>query len=709
MPSRSERAEAMNDKLAFLEAAARVRGGSDAMTVARELVERMTLAEKLGCLDGDLPFWPGLRQMMAGYGSRTWPAARVERLGIPGLDFADGPRGCVMGPSTSFPVSMARGASFDPALEEAIGEAIGKELRANGATFTGAVCLNLLRHLGWGRAQETYGEDPHHVGEMAAALTRGLQLHVMACMKHFALNSMENSRFKVDVLADERTLHEVYLPHFRRVADEGVASTMSSYNSLNGEWCGQNATLLTDILRDEWGWDGFVVTDFIAGLRDPVLSVQAGCNIEMPLAQQRAMVLADAVADGRLTEAEVDVRVIETIATFLRFAHVYGDQLPSDVLASAAHRDLARRAAVDSMVLLKNDGLLPIDPTIVAKVAVLGELAAAVNMGDAGSSNVAEVPGPVTPLDGLREAFADADVVHSPDDPAIAVDADVVVVVVGYTRHEEGEFVGGIAEFIADITPPTDHPVLGLQPDTPALAPVESGEEIIGGDRTSLRLPPAHEQLIGAARAVNSRVVVAVVGGSGVVVPWLDDVPAALMIWYAGLEGGRALGDVLTGAEPGGRLPFAVPHTEADLVEFSLDATTATYGLLHGQWHLDASGVEPHLPFGHGLSYAEPAICAARLGAHGAEIVVTVENLADRAGSSVVLAYGSVPGSAFDRPPRRLVGFAKTRFGPRATVELTIPIDIRQLDVRVDGQWYREDLPTIIEVGLDGARTQKVT
>ena len=352
---------------------------------------------------------------------------------------------------------------------------------------------------------------------MAAALTRGLQLHVMACMKHFALNSMENSRFKVDVLADERTLHEVYLPHFRRVADEGVASTMSSYNSLNGEWCGQNATLLTDILRDEWGWDGFVVTDFIAGLRDPVLSVQAGCNIEMPLAQQRAMVLADAVADGGLTEAEVDLR-----------SHRDHRNLPS--LCPRLRRPATERCprfgrpprprpapAVDSMVLLKNDGLLPIDPTIVAKVAVLGELAAAVNMGDAGSSNVAEVPGPVTPLDGLREAFADADVVHSPDDPAIAVDADVVVVVVGYTRHEEGEFVGGIAEFIADITPPTDHPVLGLQPDTPALAPVESGEEIIGGDRTSLRLPPAHEQLIGAARAVNSRVVVAVVGGSGVV------------------------------------------------------------------------------------------------------------------------------------------------------------------------------------------------
>ena len=147
--------------------------------------------------------------------------------------------------------------------------------------------MNLLRHPAWVRAQETYGEDPFHVGEMAAALTSGLQEHVMACMKHFACNSMENARFKVDVTADERALHEVYLPHFKRVADEGVASTMSAYNSLNGQWCGQNRTLLTEILREEWGWDGIVITDFIMGLRDPVASVQAGCNIEMPLRQQR--------------------------------------------------------------------------------------------------------------------------------------------------------------------------------------------------------------------------------------------------------------------------------------------------------------------------------------------------------------------------------------------------------------------------------------
>ena len=288
----------------FEEAAARVRAGGDHHAEAAALVAQMTIDERLGCLDGDTPFWPGLIDMTAGgYYRHPWPAAHVERLGVPGIDFADGPRGCVVGDATAFPVSMARGASFDPDLETRIGDAIGAELRASGATYTGAVCMNLLRHPAWGRAQETYGEDPHHVGVMASAFVAGLQRHVMACMKHFALNSMENARFTVDVTADERALHEVYLPHFERVAAGGVASVMSAYNSVNGEWCGQNAHLLTEILRDEWGWDGFVTSDFIFGLRDPVASVTAGLDIEMPFRQQRAMALADAVADGTLAQA----------------------------------------------------------------------------------------------------------------------------------------------------------------------------------------------------------------------------------------------------------------------------------------------------------------------------------------------------------------------------------------------------------------------
>ena len=419
----------------------------------------MTDDEKLGCLDGDTEFWSGIIDMVAGgYHGHPWPAAVVDRLGIPGIHFADGPRGCVIGPATCFPVSMARGATFDPELEERIGRVIGAELRAMGATYTGAVCMNLLRHPGWGRAQETYGEDPHHVGEMAAALTRGLQTRVMACMKHFACNSMEEARFRVDVTVDERALHEVYLPHFRRVADEGVASVMSAYNSVNGNWCGENTVLLTDVLRTEWGWDGFVTSDFIAGLHDPVLSVTAGLEIEMPFRQQRAQHLPDAVASGRLAMADVEARVAATVATLLRFADVFGPAGDPSVLAGPDHRSLAREAAAASMVLLRNEGaLLPVVPGP-GRVTVLGRLAAVPNLGDGGSSDVYP-PEVSTLLDGVRSAFPSADVVHHDSDALLATGADLAVVVVGCTKADEGEFIDvGTSESMMTMFPSAPGP-----------------------------------------------------------------------------------------------------------------------------------------------------------------------------------------------------------------------------------------------------------
>ncbi len=697
---------------AFDEAAERVAQGADARSEADALVAMMTLEEKLGSLQGEPAFWPGIADLIGGgYHSHGWPAARVERLGIPGLNFADGPRGCVLGPSTTFPVSMARGASFDPGLEERIGEAIGAELRASGATFTGAVCLNLLRHPAWGRAQETYGEDPCHVGEMAAALTRGLQRHVMACMKHFACNSMENARFKVDVIAGERALHEVYLPHFKRVASEGVAAVMSAYNSLNGEWCGDSHTLLTGILRDDWGWNGLVVTDFIMGLRDPVASVQAGCNIEMPFRQQRDQALPGAVASGSLDVRDVDDRVAETVATFLRFRRVFDNAGDPTVIGCAAHRALAREAAASSMVLLRNTELLPVDPMTLGRIAVLGRLAAVPNLGDGGSSNVLHTPDPVTLLAGVAEAAGSrgAAVVHSDRDASIAAGAGLAVVVVGYTRLDEGEYMDDGGEVFMELAPPADHPELGVT--DPAQFEAVAGDfgdsgavagSSKGGDRTSLRLHPDDEQLIAAAAAVCDRVVVAVMAGSAVVMPWLDSVSAALMVWYPGSEGGHALADVLFGQrEPGGRLPFAIPHEESDLVDFDRDATTTVYGLLHGQWHLDANGVAAHLPFGHGLGYTTFELGDARR--DGDLVTVTVVNTGARPGSTVVQVYGSVPGSAYERPPRRLVGFSRVQLDAGESTEAQVALDRSQLDLRIDGSWVREDLKIEYSVGLDAA------
>ena len=254
------------------------------------------------------------------------------------------------------------------------------------------------------------------------------------------------------------------------------------------------------------------------------------------------------------------------MSTFLRFAHVYEHRPPTGVIASGQHRTLAREAAAESMVLLRNEGLLPVDPSTVTRVAVLGELASRAVLGDEGSSDVRFTPNPVTALAGLRAALPGVEVIHSTNDVSIARGVDLTVVIVGFTKHDEGEYIGaGMNETLMQLMPPVDHPMLGFEDPAQAerfgtlferSSGVGGGAGDRGGDRDSLRLRPDHEALIEAATGVSSRVVVAVIAGSTVVMPWLEMVPAALMQWYAGSEAGHALADVVFGhAEPGGRLP----------------------------------------------------------------------------------------------------------------------------------------------------------
>ena len=303
----------------FEDAVLSIQLGRDVTEVAEELHAELDDGERLWLLDGDSDFWEGLARFRSeGYNRVPIVHGAVERLGLPGTRFVDGPRGCVAGAATAFPVSMARGATWDVSLEEQVGDVIGREIRALGGNFFGGVCINLPRHPAWGRAQETYGDDPYHLGEFGAALTRGTQRWVMACAKHYALNSMENARFTVDVTADEPTLHDVYLPHFERVVDQGVAAVMGAYNSVNGEWCGQNEYLLTTVLRDTWGWDGITVTDFIWGLRDAAASLNAGMDLEEPFRQQRAQHLADQLQAGETSWAMVARAGVRLISAQLR-------------------------------------------------------------------------------------------------------------------------------------------------------------------------------------------------------------------------------------------------------------------------------------------------------------------------------------------------------------------------------------------------------
>jgi len=689
------------------QAVAAVRAGRDPVVAAAELLAGLTDAELLGLLDGDEPFWPGMPDMMGkGYNLEPIVAGALPRIGLPGIRFSDGPRGAVIGRSTAFPVPMARGATWDPGLEERVGEAIGAEIRAQGGNLFAGVCINLLRHPAWGRAQETYGEEPALLAAMGAALARGAQQHVMACVKHYACNSMENARFTVDVQVDERALHEVYLPHFRAVVDAGVTAVMSAYNSVNGEWCGQNRTLLTDILRDEWGFAGFVMSDFIWGLRDPVGSVAAGLDLEMPFAQQRALTLPAALASGRLDRADVERAAARIAATQLRFAAGLDTLAPGpEVVASTAHRALAREVAGRSMVLLRNEPvggrpLLPLDRAALGRVAVVGRLADLPNTGDHGSSDV-RAPEVVTPLAGLRAALPG---VTFADDPARA---DVAVVVVGYTAEDEGEFVGSFDPDLARLYPPSDDP----DALTELTRAWDAGPQAVGGDRDSLRLHPEDEQLIRAVAAANPRTVVVVVAGAAVTMEaWRHEVPAILLGWYSGMEGGAALADVLLGdREPGGRLPFVVPHDEADLPPFDKNATTVTYDRWHGQRRLDRTGTSAAYPLGFGLSYTSFALSGASAAVDGDVLTVraTAANTGDRPGGHVVQVYATRPDP--DGVDRHLVGFTRVEVAAGERVPVTVEVPLRRLAVRAGGNWQLPPGPYRLDVGGSAADPDALT
>lgn len=702
---------------------------AEARVQAQGLYAQLTDEERLGSLDGDEPFWPGLREMLlVGYNTRPLVHGEVDRLGIPGTRFVDGPRGCVAGRGTAFPVAMARGATWDVALEEEIGEAIGQEVRSQGGNFFGGVCVNLPRHPAWGRVQETYGDDPHHLGELGAALTRGIERHAMACVKHFALNSMENARFTVDVQVDEATLHDVYLPHFRRSVDAGASAVMAAYNSVNGEWAGQNRTLLTEVLRDQWGWDGITATDFIWGMRDGAAALEAGLDLEEPFAQQRAASLRQQLDAGETSWPAVERSAVRILATQLRS---YASRTPStpgpEVMACDEHRALARRAAATAMVLLQNEPVagIPLLPLAddVSSIALIGRLADRANLGDHGSSEV-RPPSTVSPLDGLRAAYPDARITVVTDDDVAAAsvaaaEADVALVIAGYTSAEEGEYIGqdtmANPDLLALFPPmPEGFDLFGGDPGTDAGAPPPSPDEPVptvmsdgmGGDRSSLRLRPIDESIIAAVAAANPRTVVSIVAAGAVVTEaWRHRVPAVLLQWYAGMEGGHALADVLSGRQdPSGRLPFSIPTSEAHLPPFDRDATSVTYDRFHGQRLLDRLGVEAAFPHGFGLSYTTFAIADATVtgtGSDGLTVSVTVRNEGDRDGRHVVQVYGRRGTGAY-AGELLLAGFGVVEVvaGGTATVEVDVSLTaLAEWDPTARRRVVPEPGDVVLEIG----------
>ncbi|HEX7834186.1 MAG TPA: glycoside hydrolase family 3 C-terminal domain-containing protein [Pseudolysinimonas sp.] len=660
-----------------------VRAGElDADAAADLLIDRMTDTELFALLDGDSPWWllPLIPWLLH---RRAFVAGAVPRLGIPGIRFSDGARGVVIGQSTAFPVTMARAATWNPSLEEQVGHAIGLETRARGANYSASVCVNLLRHPAWGRAQECYGEDPVLTGRMGSAMTVGLRANVMACVKHFALNSMEDERFEVDVSVDDHALHEVYLPHFKATVDAGADSLMTSYNRVRGEHMDVNDALLTGVLRDEWGFRGFVTSDWVFGTHHPVASLLAGMDIEMPLRLRRLRELPAALRSGALTRRVIlrsAHRILRT--TVLHEASRDIDEPSIEVVASPEHRALARRVAEESIVLLKNEAiegaaLLPLSAEL-RHIAVVGRLVDTANLGDHGSSRV-RPPSTVSPLQGLREALPGVKITtatgRSARTAAAAASlADLAIVVVGLDQHDEGESV---------VTGSVEVGILGsaftsgvLRAPLTALAHLAS-RFVRGGDRTSLGLRPSDVDLIDAVTAANPRTVVVLIGGSAILTEeWRENVPALLLAWYGGMEGGRALASVLTGdAEPGGRLPFVVPTDAAHLPPFDSTARNVVYDDRWGQRMLDADGHTPAFPFGFGLGYTtiEHRLIEHRFDENGGSAEVHVSNRGDREGSTVVQLYAA--DVSLERPVAQLLGFQKVTLPAGAEAVVQVELD----------------------------------
>jgi beta-glucosidase len=478
--------------------------------------------------------------------------------------------------------------------------------------------------------------------------------------------------------------------------------------------------LLTDILKGRWGFTGFVITDWIYGIRDAEAAANAGVDVEMPFHLHFAAHLRELVNDGRVPVARVDDAARRLVRTMLDAAARTRPADPS-VVAGPDHRALAREVARRGMVLLRNepvDGrpVLPLDGSATRSVAVIGALADVVNTGDAGSSDV-RPPEVVTPLAGLRAAVAGRVVADDGTDPAraatVAAAADAAVVVVGYTSRDEGEYID-VAENaeLSALFPP-------LAPDDPVAA--ELGQVAFGGerrpgggDRARLSLRDADEELVLAVAAAQPRTVVVLVTGSAVVTErWRAAVPAVLVAWYSGMEGGHALADVLLGTvAPSGRLPCAFPVAEEDLPPFDRDARHVEYGLFHGQQHHDATGRPPAFPLGFGLSYTrfEYGPPVAVLDGDTVDVELDVTNVGDRDGAEVVQCYAECPHSAVERPPRWLVGFRRVALAAGATTRVRLSVPATRLaywDERRDGfvvEATRYDLVVAAHAGAPGDR-----
>lgn len=611
------------------------------------LLKKLTLEEKCALLSG----------------AETFKTRGMPEHGIPQIWLSDGPHGLRkqagesdhLGlnpsvPATCFPTASAIANSWDTALGEEIGAALGEEAAAQEVSVVLGPGLNMKRNPLCGRSFEYFSEDPYLAGKLAAGYIRGIQSKgVAACPKHFAVNSQETRRMASDSIVDERTLREIYLTGFEIAVKEGhPRSIMSSYNLVNGTYANENKHLLMEILRGEWGFDGAVITDW-GGSNDHALGVKNGSTLEMPApGGDSVRELLAAVESGKISESDIDARLSELLPLVFDTKAAL-DAAPREFDA-AAHHALARRAAEESLVLLKNEGaLLPLAAG--TKVAVIGDFAKNPRYQGAGSSMVNS-----TQVDVLLDKLIDSEL-------------NVIGYQQGFDRH--GKPDAALQKSACELATQADTVILCMGLDEIA--------ESEGLDRSNLRLAQNQVDLLQAVAAVNPKIVVVLYSGSVVETPWLDNCQALLYAALGGQAGAGAVADALTGkVNPCGKLAETWPLTYADIpsaADFATRRKTVEYreGLYIGYRYFTTAEKAVRFPFGYGMSYTTFAYSDMAADEQGVSLTVT--NTGSVAGTEIVQLYIAKKNSELFRPAKELKGFARVTLAPGEKQRITITLD----------------------------------
>ncbi|MGN0984523.1 MAG: glycoside hydrolase family 3 C-terminal domain-containing protein [Gemmiger sp.] len=637
------------------------------------ILQTLTLEEKAALLQG----WT------------TWTSREVKRLGIPAIFLSDGPHGLrkqegagdhlglnASVPATCFPTAATMANSWDPALGEELGRALGEEAAAHGVHVVLGPGLNIKRSPLCGRSFEYFSEDPYLSGKMAAAYVRGIQsAGPAACPKHFAVNSQELRRMCVDSVVDERTLREVYLTGFEIAVQEGhPKAIMSAYNKVNGTYANENRHLLQEILRGDWGFDGFVVTDW-GGDNCHAEGVKNGSALVMPApGPDCAVQLVKAVREGRLAESALDDRLREFLPVVFAL-HGAVDAAPRAFDADA-HHAVARRCAEGTLVLLENDGILPLDAA--KKTAVIGDFAQTPRYQGAGSSMVNP-----TRLDSLLDALT-------------AAGLSLTGFASGYSRTEPAPDAAKIQQAVA-LARASEVVLLCVGLDEIA--------ESEGMDRSRLTLSPGQQALIEAVCAANENVVLVLSGGAPFVLPEACKARAVLHGYLGGQAGAGAMADALLGRlNPSGKLNESWPLALEDVPSspyFPGKERTAEYreGLYVGYRYYQTAGVPVRWAFGHGLSYTTFAYSGLRVEQTG--VTLTITNTGSRDGAEIAQVYVGCPDGRVFRPARELKGFVKVFLKAGESRTVTVPLDdkaFRYWNVKTD-HWQVEGGLYTVSVG----------